>query len=206
MMAVISAVADPRQVDTLVAAFQGDPGFAWVCPDAARRLEVLRRLFAGALRHGRRRGGVASVDDGRSVGIWLPHDHAVIGLGAAARSGMLLLPLQVGPRTMRRLNRLEHAGMAAVGEAVATPFAYLMALAVDPSRRGRGLATATVRQVEEQAHSAGHRTLALRTELAANVHLYRHLGFEVVNRAKTAEADLETVVLAKSLEGRGVRS
>ena len=184
---------------TLAAAFAADPGFIWVLPEEARRVDRLRQIFIGAERHCARVGGVARVDGGAGVGLWSTRDTMEIGFVDAARSRMLLMPFRIGFEAMRRLTRAEAEGDGLVRDSIDGPFAYLMALAVDPAHHGAGLGRRTVEEVERQARTAGHHTLALRTENPRNVSLYEHLGFSVAGRVTAPSSGLEVTAMAKSL-------
>lgn len=189
-----------RVVETLTEAFMSDPGFVWVLPDESQRRERLQQIFTGSVTHARRHGGVVAVDDGRATGVWLPDDRAVVGLVDAARGNMLLFPLRLGLRSMRRLNAAEHDGRDCVQRHVEAPYAYLMALAVHPDHQGRGLASEVMKQVEADARRAGHSTLALRTEEPRNVSLYTHLGFTLHGRHRAAASRLDVAVFSKPID------
>lgn len=184
---------------TLAAAFMTDPGFAWVLPSDAKRHRRLAAVFAASIAHGNRFGGVVSLDDDQAIGVWVPDRRAVIGLIDAARGHMLMLPFTVGVLCMRRLNHAEKHGETFLHLHVATPYAYLMALAVHPDRQGHGLASRVVNEVSDQARSAGFRTLALRTENPRNVDLYRHLGFHLHARQRAPSSHLDVAIMSKPL-------
>jgi GNAT superfamily N-acetyltransferase len=196
---VKSGASSDRRVETLALAFEHDPGFAWVLPQSERRLDRLCAVFAGSVAQGMRYGGVATTDDEHAVGVWMPDHRATIGLADAARGGMLSLPLEIGVRSIARLSAAERDGEHLVARHVPRPYAYLMALAVHPERRGRGLGAAVVAQVEADARAAGHTTLALRTEQPRNVALYEHLGFELHATAPAPTSGLAVSVFSKRL-------
>ncbi|MEM9131744.1 MAG: GNAT family N-acetyltransferase [Actinomycetota bacterium] len=185
---------------TLAAAFERDPGFVWVVPESTpNRLTKLAAIFDGAARHCARVGGVETVDGDAGVGIWSTRSTMEIGFLDAVRSGMFTMPIRIVLGTMGRLSTAERQGDELVRRSVGGEFAYLMALGVDPERKGQGLGRRTVELVEEAARAAGHDTLALRTENVANVPMYRHLGFEVTAAATVEGSGLEVTALAKSL-------
>lgn len=188
-----------RSFETLAAAFVDDPGFAWILPDEDGRLRRLEAIFAGSVTHCERYGGVVSIDDDRAVGVWMPDSHAVIGFADAVRGRMLTMPLRVGIRSMRRLDRAEKEGESFLQRHLTPPYAYLMALGVHPDRQGLGLATRVIEEVADEARLVGYRTLALRTENPTNVGLYEHLGFELHARHTAPTSGLDVAVMSKPL-------
>ncbi len=188
-----------RAVETLAVAFVDDPGFAWILPDEDGRLRRLKAIFAGSVAHCERYGGVVSIDDDRAVGVWMPDSHAVIGFADAVRGRMLMMPLRVGVRSMRRLDRAEKEGESFLHRHLTSPYVYLMALGVHPDRQGLGLATRVIEEVADQACSVGYQTLSLRTENPSNVALYKHLGFELHARHTAPTSGLDVAVMSKPL-------
>lgn len=161
----------------LARAFVDDPMFRYVLPDPGDRRRHLPALFAGSARHAGRHGGVATAGGGAGVAVWTDDRHMAIGLLDSIRAGMLTLPLRIGPRALARLQRHDHPATELVRRASTAPFAYLQALGVEPARRGTGLGRATVAAALDQMRAAGFARCVLRTEHAANVGLYEHLGF-----------------------------
>lgn len=186
--------------DVLTAAFARDPGFAYVLPDDTARPGRLRAIWAAAVRHCERVGGVERAgEDGAGVAVWTDDTTMEIGPVAAVRSGSVALPVRIGPGAMRRLTRMEREGDDLVRDSVQRPFGYLMGLAVHPDAQGRGLARPTVEAVAAAVAARGRPRLALRTENPRNVPLYEHLGFEVAGRLASATTGLEVTAMAMEL-------
>lgn len=188
-----------QAAETLAAAFMTDPGFIWVLPDSSHRCRRLEAIFAGSIAHADRHGGVVSLDHDRAVGVWLPDTKALIGPIDAARGKMLTLPITVGLRSMRRLDRAEKEGESFLHRHLTSPYAYLMALGVHPDRQGLGIATRVIEQVANQARTVGYRTLALRTEKPSNIGLYQHLGFHLHAEHTAPTSQLSVAVMSKPI-------
>lgn len=186
-------------IRTLSLAFSEDPLFAWVLPQRSRRVQDLTAVFSGALRHCARVGGVARVSDGNGVALWSAGERMRIGLWDALWSGAMTLPFRIGWASMMRLDRSEVEAERFVHASVGRPFAYVMAVAVDPSHQGMGLGRAVLQRTERDAFAAGHRTLALKTENRANVPLYKKLGFRVCGRITYRASGLPMWTLAKEV-------
>ncbi|MEO0605684.1 MAG: hypothetical protein AAF211_29900, partial [Myxococcota bacterium] len=127
---------------TLARAFAEDPLFTFVLPDARRRHQNLVRIFEGSRRHCARVGGVVQRHEGRAAALWSTRETMEIGMMAGIRAGMALLPLQMGLGSARRLAMGDGEALALVEASVPGPFAYLMAIGVDPSLKGQGLGRA----------------------------------------------------------------
>lgn len=176
-----ATTADLPAVRTLMGhAFADDPMTRWMFPeaaDAAARAEAVaayhglhaERYLAG----GARRSTVAEAD-GAVVGVSLwrwPDDDA---------SWPGVLPTTAGLLTA--LVGTDHAARVAAGfaaERAVRPtgtFAYLHYLAVDAGHRGRGIASALVRDGLARAAADGLPAL-VETTNPVNVPVYEHLGF-----------------------------
>lgn len=189
-----------KAAETLARAFEFDPGFEWVLPEPTTRRRRLQHVFGSAVAHCDRVGAIADFDGSAAVGIWSTRATMQIGLLDAVRTGSAALPFRLGVRSMARLQRYEGEGDDLVRGSIPGDFAYLMALGVDPDRRGEGLGRRVIDLVGAQAESAGHRRLALRTENGSNVAMYRHLGFDLVGNGIAKSSGLEVWVMEKSLE------
>ncbi len=79
---------------------------------------------------------------------------------------------------------------------------YVGRLAVLPSQRGRGIASAIMRHMETLAYAAGRPEIALgtRLRLSQNVALYRKLGYEITRSQQHPRGTDIIVWLTKTLE------
>jgi ribosomal protein S18 acetylase RimI-like enzyme len=172
-------------VDVLAAAFGGYPALRYIVGDAGPRFEghlrTLLRFFCEAravrgepilgVRAGGRLAAVALASlpdavappgalDARRASTWA-------ALGAPARA------------------RYEELGRTWQGFALADPHVHLNLVGVLPAQQGAGFGRALVDGVQEisRAHPSS-RGVTLTTEVAANVALYRRLGFTVVGEAE----------------------
>jgi GNAT superfamily N-acetyltransferase len=183
----------------LAEAFHEDPLFAWALPDEQRRLRALPRLFTGSLRHCARHGGVIEQGDGAAVACWMPATHATIGVLDALRSGLATSPLWLGMKATRRLQAHEEPVDARMATHLGDANAYLMAVGTTTDARGTGLGRACVDAVAEAARSAGHPAVVLRTENPANVPIYEHLGFEIIDQWTVSASGLEVWAFRRPL-------
>ena len=179
-------------VDVMAGAFFGYPVMRFVVGDREDAAARERRLVDLFVRRRIRRGGPA-------FGV-LDRDNST-GKNILAGAAILTLPVEPEPppdvaemtaETWRVLgggerDRYEAYAAAASTVSVAAPHHHLNMIAVRPAQMGKGVARPLLDAVIALAHadpcSAG---VSLTTELARNVDLYRHFGFEVVGEVDVA--------------------
>jgi ribosomal protein S18 acetylase RimI-like enzyme len=169
--------------DVLARAFQDDPAWVWLVPDASRRAELLPWLFRIGF-------DVTAADvyatPGRVLGAarWLPPGRQSLRVAATLRA-LLTTPLRLGAAT---------GPFLAYGRAVEQLRAeiaggahwYLAGIGVDPSAQRQGLGRALMRPGVEAASAAGLPTVLL-TNNEANLPFYEAEGFGVVRKRRTPE-------------------
>ena len=133
---------------------------------------------------------------------------AIIGVsvgGTLRGVALCSLPDRVSPPEMDRLRERTWAALGPDARTrydrcveiwtplgVAEPNVHLNMLAVPPRFQGQGLGRALLERVHALSKDRDDsRGVTLTTEVAANVDLYRHLGYEVVGRGAIAP-DLDT--------------
>jgi GNAT superfamily N-acetyltransferase len=175
----------PAQLDaacqTLAAAFQEDPAWGWVLPDARRRATLLPWLF---------RIGFEITDaevwttPGEVVGCarWLPPGPPEVHVVPMLRA-LVTTPLRLREATSRFLAY----GRAVEGlraETVPEPHWYLAGIGVEPSEQRRGIGGALLAPGLDAADRAGVQT-ALLTNSERNLPFYEGHGFEVIHQGET---------------------
>lgn len=166
---------------TLARAFQDDPMFEWIFPDAVPREKDLTSLNRVAVKYGLRYGRATQSDAGRCVAIWLPPNQSM-SMGRMARSGMLATPFQVGFRPMAKFAGANGVMDKVHKRHVTQPHWQLLIVGVDPSLQGQGRGSAIVQEGLEQADRAAL-PCYLDTSKEANLQFYEKLGFTIVEEA-----------------------
>ncbi len=183
-----SRVSDARAM--LVNAFDEDPYFRFLAPDADERSAFLRGVMASniALASPRGAAGAVIAPDGelRGVSLWFsPGAHPPSALATA-----WAYLRHVGPHLRRLRSRTIERGlrMASLLEEaqLREPHFYLQVLAVDPRWHGRGTGSAMLRRRVAEADRA-RLPATLETSKEMNVRLYERFGFEV-RRATRCES------------------
>ena len=167
----------------LARAFQDDPAWSWVLPNARRRATLLPWLFQTGFE-------IADAEvwtiEGDIVGVarWLPPGQPNVHVGATLRA-LVATPLRVREAT----NRFFAYGRAVESfraRAMPEPHWYLAGIGVDPRSQGRGVGTALLAKGTDAADAAGL-PCALLTNSERNLSFYRRRGFEVVLEGRTPE-------------------
>lgn len=171
----------------LARAFDDDPIWSALWPEAGRRAEQLQRMFAALARTSMAAGGHATTVDGhRGAALWLPPGRGT-RIGAMVRSRFAM------PRMMLRMSRGESRSLLAMvteldkrhAALVPEPHWYLWVVGVEPRLHGQGLGTLLVRDGLARADRDGTPAY-LETETAGNVSYYEGLGFVVVEELVAA--------------------
>ncbi len=190
-------------------------GYRALTLDTGARLAGHRRLFTSAgFAATREAAGVVRMQRPLAAGPWrvgadspaLPAILALIDAAFAPMRGRI-----DPPSSAERLDLAALRTQAKAGEvwAIGTPPAacifltpqgnalYLGKLAVDPARRGGGLAKRLLALAEERARAQGlaRLTLKARIELAENHAFFRHAGFQQVGRESHPGFDRPTTLL-----------
>lgn len=173
--------------ELLARAFLDDPLTIYLIPDARRRLRVLEwaherwAAFLAPL------GAFFTTEDFEGVAGWFPPDQPHdMGLRAFIRAGFITAPLRFGPSSLRRVLRANADVQSRYRDEAKGPHWILDVLGVDPKYQGRGVATALVNHVLEEADRA-HCPSYVITHNMRNIAFYERFGFQLLRRTPLAE-------------------
>ena len=167
----------------LARAFQDDPAWTWVLPNARRRAALLPWLFQMGFE-------VTDAEiwttPGAVLGIarWLPPGRPNVHVGPMLRA-LVATPVRVREATPRFF-AYGRAVEAMRAETVPEPHWYLAGIGVEPARQREGIGSALITPGLEAARAAGL-PAALLTNSDRNLSFYRRHGFEVVHEGRTPE-------------------
>jgi GNAT superfamily N-acetyltransferase len=172
-----ATAADIRPLAAVLGrAFEDDPPFVWMLPDAETRQARAGRFFATLVRTEALGFGAVEVAclDGVIVGgaIWLPPGHWRPTVAVQLRS----LP-GYARAFGRGLGQATAVGQAMADAHPREPHWYLYAVGVDPDRQGSGVAGPLLRSRLTRCDQSGEPAYLESTKLT-NVPLYQHFGFE----------------------------
>lgn len=169
-------------VGTLAAAFADYPIVRAIAPDPARRPRACEAFCRMLLTYSLRRGHAHATGDRTAVACWLPPGREWLGFFGLVRSGGLALAWRIGVRRTVLLDRLGRVTTAARKRHTSGPHWYLNLLGVRPEAKGRGLSRAVLRPGFAAA-DRDRLPCYLDTQDAANVAIYRRLGFDLIDES-----------------------
>ncbi len=176
---------NPSQVkpaaEALARAFQEDPYYGYILPDAQRRRRIVPWIFERVLRYGLLYGKVYTTPAVEGAAIWLGPTNPVFGWWGAVRAGLFLMPLKMKRAEYRRIQLIDHAVDQIHMQTVTGPHWYLVALGVDPTCQGRRIGGALIQPVLEMAERE-NLACFLDTNLEKNLGFYGKHGFKVVGQ------------------------
>ena len=163
----------PRAAEVIADAFATDPFWAWLFPDAERRLVVrswIRQLRISYLP----KGHSYANDDLTGAALWSPPGGWRLSRAQELRLAPSYLRL-LGPRRMRTAARAFSVIEAGHPD---EPHWYLSVLGVSPAHQRSGIGRSLIEPMLERADRDGVPT-SLETFKAENVPYYERFGFEV---------------------------
>jgi GNAT superfamily N-acetyltransferase len=179
MVETLARADEAAAAAVLARAFQADPMMAHLIPDPARRERQLPR-FLGSLQRYCLTYGTVMVDPELSgVACWLPPGGTDVTVPRMARTGMVTAALSLGIGGLRRMLSLTSVMERDHHRVMTEPHWYLWLLGTDPTRVGRGIASALLRPVLAQADDQRMPSY-LETHSEANLRFYAKRGFEPV--------------------------
>ena len=179
--------------DVLARAFQNDPAWVWLIPDAERRRRLLPWLFRVGF-------DVTAADVWTTSGIvrgaarWLPPGRPPMRVGATLRA-LVTTPFRLGTAIGPFL-AYGRAVEVLRAEAMPGPHWYLAGIGVDPSAQRQGVGTALLAPGLEAAERSGLPAVLL-TNNEANLSFYERHGFEIVRRDETPKGGPQAWAMVK---------
>lgn len=169
-----------QAAEMLTSAFQNDPMYAIILPDAILRARPLRSLWRAVIRCCLLYGEVYSTPDVRGVACWLPPGSTNISLWRSLRAGLPQATMRFPGESRRRLMDLVGYTEDLHRRLMSTSHWYLMALGVDPLHQRQGIAGRLLQPVMERSGADGT-PCYLETQTESNVAFYQRRGFDVVH-------------------------
>lgn len=164
---------------TLARAFYEDPLFAWLLPDASRRVAIARRGFELYLRRvWLRHEETYTVETSAGVCVWEPP--GTWKLTVSEQLSLLPAMLRVFghnlPRLLGTLNAVERNHPV-------EPHFYLAFVGVDPESQGRGIGSILMHPIVQRCDAEGVPAY-LEASAPRNRELYERHGFEVTEEIR----------------------
>ena len=162
----------------LAHAFSDDPATAYLIPDPAQVIPIMKAFFEACLRNGLEHGQVFALDDPlRAVAIWHVIDNDHVEMPEPDVSGMLSMLDE--PSQYRWL--LVLGSMGEVHQRLMRqPHTYLPVVGVEPEQQGRGLGSAMLAPLLASSQAQGL-PCYLETFNPLNLPLYERHGLRVAH-------------------------
>jgi ribosomal protein S18 acetylase RimI-like enzyme len=185
--------ASKRQqaAELLGRAFQDDPVFRAVQPDAAKRRRIAFWLHDRMLRYCFLYGAAHTLPSLAGVACWLPPGQTELPISRLLRSGLLAMPLHMGPAAFLRFNTYIDCSSGQRRRNSPDRYWYLWVLGVDPPSQGRGVGGRLIQPVLREADATGT-ACYLETENPRNLDFYGKHGFRVAAEARVPRLGLTT--------------
>ena len=180
--------------DVLARAFQDDPAWVWLIPDAERRRRILPWLFRVGF-------DVTAADVWTTSGVvrgaarWLPPGRPPMRVGPTLKA-LVTTPFRLGSAIGPFL-AYGRAVESLRAEVMTDPHWYLAGIGVDPSAQGRGIGAALLAPGLESAARGGLPAVLL-TNNDANLPFYERHGFEVVRADETPKGGPKAWAMVKA--------
>ena len=167
----------------LARAFQDDPAWRWVLPNARRRASLLPWLFQTGFEIADAQVWTTEGEI-RGAARWLPPGKPNVHTGPMLRA-LVTTPLRVREAT-NRFFAYGRAVEALRARAVSEPHWYLAGIGVDPAAQRRGVGTALLQPGIDGAERDGLSAVLL-TNSERNLTFYERSGFRTVAEGETPE-------------------
>jgi len=192
-----------RQAAAMLArAFHDDPLHQAVLPKEDKRRRLLSWLHDRVLRYCFLYGTVHALPALEGAACWLPPGQTQLTIGRLLRSGLIGLPLRMGPAAYMRFSAYLDCSSELRSRHSADSDWYLWVLGVDPPHQGQGAGGRLIRPVLEQADASGA-ACYLETEVERNLAFYERHGFRVVAEARVPGLDMRTWSLTREALSEG---
>jgi GNAT superfamily N-acetyltransferase len=165
----------------LARAFQSDPLYSYILPDAEARRLHNPPMFAALVRYSLIYGECTTTPDLGGAACWLRPGRTRLTLWRVLRAGLGLqtsvarFPSEARQRFLSVMGYADETHERLMGR----PHWYLWALGVEPGRQGQGIGGALLRPVLDRADEDGI-ACYLETQTEPNVRFYERRGFTVI--------------------------
>lgn len=180
--------------EVLARAFQDDPAWVWLIPEAERRRRLLPWLFRVGF-------DVTTAEVWTTSGVvrgaarWLPPGRPPMRVGPTLRA-LVTTPFRLGSAIAPFL-AYGRAVELLRNEAMPDPHWYLAGIGVDPSAQRRGIGAALLEPGLEASARAGLPAVLL-TNNEANLAFYERHGFQVVRDDRTPKGGPRAWAMVKA--------
>jgi len=187
--------------DIIARAFQNYPlmAYAFSGKPEQQRAALLTKLHGKCVAAASIYGGVITTRDSQGALIWLPGKHFPVTLSMEIRSGMALIPVQIGIIPTLRLMRHDGESEGWIAKNAGVNMGYIWCVGVLPGSQGKGYSRLLIDQSIEQMRRLGLTECWLKTEDAKNVTIYQKLGFSLINEMVVKSSGITSWAMKKEI-------
>jgi ribosomal protein S18 acetylase RimI-like enzyme len=164
-----------------------------------KRQLLLNRLYNRCVAASALYGGVITTPDEQGAVIWLPAKNFPLTLLHEIRSGMALIPLELGLKSTLRLMNHDSEPEAWIRRQAGDKMGYIWCIGVLPQARGKGYSRLLIEQSMQQMKALGLNTCWLKTEDPKNVTIYQKLGFTLMRETLVKNSGITSWALMKPI-------
>jgi GNAT superfamily N-acetyltransferase len=144
-------------------------------------------------------GRVIITPDKLGAVIWLPGKNFTLTLPKEIRSGMALIPFQIGVKATLRLMNHDGESEGWIRKNAAATMGYIWCVGVLPEARGKGYSRLLIDQSVTQMRGLGITECWLKTEDRKNVTIYQKLGFKLMNEMVVKSSGITSWAMKRDL-------
>jgi GNAT superfamily N-acetyltransferase len=186
-------------VNTLSSAFQEDPLYRFIIPDARVRSTFLQLFFAFRVRYGMKFGEVQCTSEHcEGVAIWIPFQSVKMTYPRIIRGGGLSVLRAVDAGIRKKLFELQEFAEDA-RERISGPYWHLAPIAVHPAHQVQGLASLLIRSMLARLDRE-QSACTLETQNSRNVVLYERYGFKTVSEGLMPGSDVHHWLMLRDVQ------
>ena len=181
-------------------AFHNDPLAKWFFSEKEKRQKMLEHYFRFKIRYGLLFGEVyATSTNIEGLAVWLPSQYVKMTNWRTFQAGGLSLFPKLGIENIKKMlsagnfiNNIHH-------QYANFPHWYLSPIGVDPEYQGKGFASTLLRAMFNRSDKEKIPCL-LETQSEINVDIYKHFGFEVVEKTVFPNTNLNHWIMLRKPE------
>ena len=180
----------PLAVETFVKAFSDDPLAKYMFGDRENREQLLADYFNFRINYGIIYGEVYAVSPKiEGLAVWISNKNTQMTNFKMLRSGGMKLYRKMGKEIITKMMEVEKYTSEIHHRNATLPHWHLTPIGIDPEYQGKGFASKLIRTMLIQFDREDIACF-LETQSKKNVEIYKHYGFEVVEKGVIPKVNL----------------
>ena len=163
------------------------------------RTLLLHMLYKSCVAAADMYGGVLTMPNELGAAIWLPGKNFTLTLAKEIRSGMAVIPFQLGPKATLRLMNHDGESEGWVKKNAGPDMGYIWCVGVSMQARGLGYSRLLIDQCMNEMRQLGLKECWLKTEDPINVTIYQKLGFTLMNEMVVKSSAIHSWAMRKMM-------